>query len=303
ELDCQDNQLTNLSLINCFQIKRFYCSHNKLKTLDLNNCTSLQKLRCSHNFLVKIKLPNAVREKLEVLNLRDNDFSEQDLSFLSYLVNLNELYLGNSDQERIEGNVYNRFYGSLESLKDLNKLESLDISNTDIDSEAKCQIFAELLVNSEGEMEISRSVENFSQKLQEYKKMLQNNNLQRTSDFFEKLKNSPSKQKKVNKAKVSNQFENMTVLELSMQKRTKKDQREELFNEEILETESDEQEHWQNVLQSIKNKLQSQGAKLEIVEELCQIQDEISRLKKKEELEVEKFRQALQVEPTSSKLN
>src|SRR5207248_2474360 len=37
-------------------------------------------------------------------------------------------------KERVEKGIYNRFTGSLESLKNMSKLNELDISNTDIDS-------------------------------------------------------------------------------------------------------------------------------------------------------------------------
>ncbi|CAJ0901394.1 9365_t:CDS:2, partial [Entrophospora sp. SA101] len=61
-------------------------------------------------------------EKLEYLDLSHNNL-HQDLSFLSSLVNLKNLYLNN-----------NPLYGSLEYLKDISELRILDISNTDLDS-------------------------------------------------------------------------------------------------------------------------------------------------------------------------
>jgi hypothetical protein len=42
--------------------------------------------------------------------------------------------IGNLDKEKIFSQVaYNRFFGSLESLKKMNKLKTLEISNTNID--------------------------------------------------------------------------------------------------------------------------------------------------------------------------
>ncbi|CAH1764675.1 6868_t:CDS:2, partial [Entrophospora sp. SA101] len=70
-------------------------------------------------------------KQLEKLIVRDNNFSPQNLSFLSHLVNLQDLYLGNLYSY---GNKYNRFNGSLEPLKNMSRLNLLDISNTDIDS-------------------------------------------------------------------------------------------------------------------------------------------------------------------------
>src|SRR5207248_2265086 len=85
------------------------------------------------NKLTSLDLSNN-NDKLEKLNLVDNSFSEQELSFLSHLVNLKNLQLGNSNQEKIKNGLYNRFVGSLEILKSLKKLEELNINSTDIES-------------------------------------------------------------------------------------------------------------------------------------------------------------------------
>jgi len=73
-------------------------------------------------------------EKLTELNLGNNDFDEQDLTCFSRFTKLEKLYLGSGNTAVRQKNVYNKFYGSLEPLKDLTKLKKLDISNTDIDS-------------------------------------------------------------------------------------------------------------------------------------------------------------------------
>ncbi|CAG8575009.1 10836_t:CDS:2 [Ambispora leptoticha] len=52
-------------------------------------------------------------DKLTYLDIRDNNLPEQDLAVFS---------------------IYNRFAGSLETLKNLTKLQELDIKNTDINS-------------------------------------------------------------------------------------------------------------------------------------------------------------------------
>jgi len=102
---------------------------------------------------------------------------QQDLSFLSHLVNLEEL--------EIKGN---HFFGSLEPLQKLNKLKKLDISNTDIDSGLeylpegvklfccfategdKCQTICNLFANAQGEVEEDyNGIKNFPQKLKDYK--------------------------------------------------------------------------------------------------------------------------------------
>jgi len=72
------------------------------------------------------------KNSLKELSVISNNFAEQDLSFLSHLVNLNYLFLGNNNKEKAIRNVYNRFVGSLELLKNMTKLEVLEISDTDI---------------------------------------------------------------------------------------------------------------------------------------------------------------------------
>src|SRR5947199_10024086 len=61
-------------------------------------------------------------------------FPEPDLLFVSGLVNLKTLRLGNDDQEKINQGIYNHFSGSLTLLANLTKLENRGIENTDLDS-------------------------------------------------------------------------------------------------------------------------------------------------------------------------
>ncbi|RIA80921.1 hypothetical protein C1645_837834 [Glomus cerebriforme] len=67
------------------------------------------------NELLEDFLKNLNHETLEILEVLNNNFSEQYLSFLSKFVNLKELSIAN-----------NRFTGSLEPLKNMNKLEVLN---------------------------------------------------------------------------------------------------------------------------------------------------------------------------------
>jgi Leucine-rich repeat (LRR) protein len=117
-------QQKNLTCINC--------KDNKLTYLEISGCPNLHSLDCSNNQLTNLNLSK--NESLEHLDIRNNNFREQDLSFLSYLTRLKKLELGNDDQERIEQNIYNHFLGSLKYLQNLDKLEELNISNSDIDS-------------------------------------------------------------------------------------------------------------------------------------------------------------------------
>ena len=62
-------------------------------------------------------------EKLISIFLTNNNLSSQDLfqPFVNF-VNLELLDVGNNDEKKIIQNIYNRFYGSLEYLKNLSKL-------------------------------------------------------------------------------------------------------------------------------------------------------------------------------------
>ena len=112
-------------------------------------------LLCNNNYLTNLNL-RLDPEKLTCLFINDNNFTIQDLTIFSEFVNLEALSIGSSSSlsipqnwnaengikhedpnysficEKIVRGMYNRVYGSLESLKNLTKLEYLNISNTDI---------------------------------------------------------------------------------------------------------------------------------------------------------------------------
>jgi Leucine-rich repeat (LRR) protein len=134
EIDCADNQLVSLNIFNCPQLEKIDCSDNLLTDLNISSCFSLNELLCDGNLLTNLTLP-ASPSSLEKLDLSDNNFSfTQDLSFLTSATNLEELHLGNCDEDKVSQGIYNRFSGSLEPLKNLTNLQKLDISNTDINS-------------------------------------------------------------------------------------------------------------------------------------------------------------------------
>ncbi|RIA83210.1 hypothetical protein C1645_474133 [Glomus cerebriforme] len=129
-LNCYGNKLTNLKINNLTKLESLRCNYNKLTNLDLSNCPSLSEVNCCNNKLKGIKLP-LENEKLEKLDLNNNNFSNQDLSIFGRFINLKELDIGNDE---CNGRKYNRFYGSLEPLKTLTKLRTLEINNTDIEN-------------------------------------------------------------------------------------------------------------------------------------------------------------------------
>ncbi|CAG8773351.1 27405_t:CDS:2 [Gigaspora margarita] len=104
-----------------------------LTSLNLTNCRNLQILNVSNNELSDIsfleQLPNP--EKLEELDLSANNITS-DLTPFSRFTSLKKLVLGNyyiNKNDIKEGK--SGFYGSLEPLKKLTELESLDITNNE----------------------------------------------------------------------------------------------------------------------------------------------------------------------------
>lgn len=91
--------------------------------LNLVDFTNLEELYCYDNQLTEIKFATSSFNKLRVLHVGSNNFSEQDLELFSHLNGLEVLNLRN-----------NNFRGDLKVLKGLVNLRSLDISDTNIDS-------------------------------------------------------------------------------------------------------------------------------------------------------------------------
>jgi hypothetical protein len=110
--------------------------------LDLSEFVKLEKLDCSNNKITCLKVTNSSNlitelnleknKKLQVLNIKNNNFSKQNLFFCSHLVNLKQLILGNDDPEKIKNDIFNSFIGSFEHLKGMKKLEKLIIDNSDL---------------------------------------------------------------------------------------------------------------------------------------------------------------------------
>ncbi|GBC08651.1 hypothetical protein RclHR1_00830002 [Rhizophagus clarus] len=132
KIDCSENQITSLDISKNKLLTEIDCSKNKLTNLDLSNCLKIISIKANCNQLKSIKLSVVNNERLKYLNLLDNSFS-QDLNCFSHFVNLKELLIGNIDEDKIKQGIYNQFYDSLEPLKNISELESLNISNTDID--------------------------------------------------------------------------------------------------------------------------------------------------------------------------
>ncbi|CAG8582466.1 17559_t:CDS:2, partial [Racocetra persica] len=132
-------------------LEEFRCLNNHLLTeIDISKCTKLKKVICINNTkLVNLHLPNSISflecqanpltflslricSKLKEINCSGNLLKSIKLPYLCH--ELEKLDIRMIEKEKIQQGIYNRFYGSLEPLKNLKKLRFLRICNTDIDS-------------------------------------------------------------------------------------------------------------------------------------------------------------------------
>ncbi|KLL04317.1 MAG: hypothetical protein MRECE_1c104 [Mycoplasmataceae bacterium CE_OT135] len=143
ELDISQKKLKgSLKLEGFVNLVKFTCGENQITQLEINQENPhLVYFDCYDNSLTNLDFLKqlSVPQKLKFLYLSNNNFPEQDLSFLTDFVNLEELYLGNYyRKKKFRQGIYNRFSGSLEILEKMKNLKYLDISNTDIDSGWEC---------------------------------------------------------------------------------------------------------------------------------------------------------------------
>ncbi|CAI2197181.1 12405_t:CDS:2, partial [Funneliformis geosporum] len=134
--------VTKVVIRNCSQLE--HVNLNRLKNnqeLILNDLPSLKYLDCGYNKLTNLDLQSINIDKLEELYLNNNNFAKQDLSFLSHLTSLKNLWLGTNlririeeGRERVQQGIYNRFYGSLKFLQELTTLKELNINDSDLES-------------------------------------------------------------------------------------------------------------------------------------------------------------------------
>ena len=138
-LDCSYSSLTHLNLSCCPNMIEIRC-FSKIVDLDISNCSKLKVLDCSSNYLTQLPIGIEETKELTYFDCSNNNISRCEITIFSNLVNLESLKLGTDngilDYQLItsRGSVrYNRFFGSLYSLRNLNKLKELEIDNTDID--------------------------------------------------------------------------------------------------------------------------------------------------------------------------
>jgi hypothetical protein len=135
--------LTKLNISGLVNLKRLDYVYNfaNLFSFDLSSNVNLTVLGCSENQLTSIDFLNSLPnpDKLEILEIYDNNIQPTTLDFLKSFANLKSCKLGENVmkeskelQNRLQSKTYNKFYGSLEPIKNLTKLENFCIAGTDI---------------------------------------------------------------------------------------------------------------------------------------------------------------------------
>ena len=134
KIECRNNEkLTSIELNNLPSLDYFHGNGCHLTEITINNCPNITFFNAANNYLSDTNFLNGLNpEKLTILSLHSNNFAEQDLSFLSKFINLEQIFLDNCDEEKFEKGIYNKFSGSLKPLQNLKNLELLSIGNTNI---------------------------------------------------------------------------------------------------------------------------------------------------------------------------
>lgn len=135
-IECGNNRnLTKVEILHLQVLSYFHANNCRLTDIKIVNCPKINYLNVANNYLTDSRFLNYLESsELVSLSIHTNNFNKQKLDFLSKFTNLKNLFLDNADQAKFEKGIYNKFYGSLKPLKDLDKLEILSIGNTNIDS-------------------------------------------------------------------------------------------------------------------------------------------------------------------------
>ena len=156
-------RLTGLRITNCQNLKKIDYSYdvlNYLTKLKIVNCPNLEVVDCSNNQLIDFEVASC--PKLVELNLMDNNLSARNLTFLTSNVNLEALLLGNEDKENLKEGKYNKYYGSLKPLKNMDNLKFLHIVNTNIDSGLEYLPVSLEIIDCNGCSKLTKTLKNYS---------------------------------------------------------------------------------------------------------------------------------------------
>lgn len=121
KLDISQQDLgKGLKLEGFSKLENLNCSENGLSNLDLTNCPKLSQLKCDQNVLKNLNLLKSA-DRLTILQIQNNPSLSQGLNIFAFFKELTRLDIHNCP-----------FEGSLRPLQSLNKLEWLDISDTNL---------------------------------------------------------------------------------------------------------------------------------------------------------------------------
>ncbi|CAI2195085.1 2771_t:CDS:2 [Funneliformis geosporum] len=172
---CLKTPLTKLNIEGLVNLTYLECPYNNLNSLDISQNVNLIELICFDNNLTSIDFLNQLPhpEKVLSLGISNNNIKPTNLEFLRPFVNLNRtLTLGNDMSERYNNNIYNRFYGSLEPLKNMTKLPGLCIDGTDVEEgleylpDSIREVREEIITAKQNESDKTKKISRLESKLQ-----------------------------------------------------------------------------------------------------------------------------------------
>ncbi|CAI2196508.1 12387_t:CDS:2, partial [Funneliformis geosporum] len=132
-LICRNNKLTKIDLKDCPKLVGIDCEKNELNELifsnNQNEKLNLKEFRGSDNKFSKLKAITDYisSETLTYLNINDNNISNAEISEFNQFSNLENLYIGNTEERGSNHMSNHLFTGYLGDLSGLKKLLEIDI--------------------------------------------------------------------------------------------------------------------------------------------------------------------------------
>ncbi|WNE40705.1 MAG: Serine/threonine-protein kinase PknD [Mycoplasmataceae bacterium] len=131
-LEISEQKLSEtLDLSDFIKLEELYCSINEISKIILPTGNRLKVLDCINNRLTDFDYTNLKPESLVCLMLLNNKLLTTNIEVFSQFINLKRLEIGNGERW-VRAGQGNKFFGSLESLRNLKWLSNLNILNTNI---------------------------------------------------------------------------------------------------------------------------------------------------------------------------